>query len=77
MDNDNEGGFARKLNFAGKIGNFLASSKRVLVIAKKPSKDEFMAMMKVTAIGVIIIGIIGVIVQLVFVLTGVGFAKPI
>ncbi|MDD5162579.1 MAG: protein translocase SEC61 complex subunit gamma [Candidatus ainarchaeum sp.] len=58
-----------------KLFSFLASSKRVLVIAKKPSKDEFMAMIKVTAIGIIIIGVIGVFVQLFFVLTGIGFAK--
>jgi protein transport protein SEC61 subunit gamma-like protein len=58
-----------------KFFSFVASSKRVLVIAKKPSKDEFMAMIKVTAIGIILIGIIGIIVQLFFVLTGIGFAK--
>ncbi len=66
-----------QLNFGlrEKFFSFLASSKRVLVIAKKPSRDEFMAMMKVTAIGIIIIGVIGVFVQLFFVLTGIGFAK--
>lgn len=58
-----------------KFFSFLSSSKRVLIIAKKPAKDEFMAMIKVTAIGIIIIGVIGIFVQLFFVLTGIGFAK--
>ena len=72
MEDENQG-FVAGLNPVGKLKSFLSSSKRVLVIAKKPSKDEFMAMLKVTAIGIIIVGAIGAIVTLVFVLTGAGF----
>ena len=73
MDNDEEQGFVSGLDPIGRWKRFLSSSKRVLVIAKKPSKDEFMAMMKVTAIGIIIIGAIGAIISLLFNLTGAGF----
>jgi len=77
MDNDEDQSLLANLSPMGKLKNFLSSSRRVLIISKKPSKDEFMAMMKVTAIGIIIIGVIGAIVQLIFVFTGIGFTKLI
>ena len=56
-----------------KLGNFIQSSKRVFVIATKPSGTEYSTMAKVTGIGIIIIAVIGFIMTLFFSLTGIGF----
>ena len=53
--------------------SFLASARRVIVISTKPEWKEYIAMAKVTGIGIIIIGIIGFVLQLVFSLLGIGF----
>lgn len=45
---------------------FIANSRRVLIIAKKPSWKEFETMAKVTGIGIIIIGAIGYVIYLIF-----------
>lgn len=43
------------------IGDYI----RVLRIAKKPTKDEYKLMIKVTGIGMLIIGFIGFIIQMI------------
>jgi len=45
--------------------------RRVLHIARKPSKDEFISASKVCALGIAIIGVIGFGIFLAFVLTGI------
>ena len=50
---------------ANKFKEFLESSKRILLIAKKPSNKEFWAMAKVVGLGMIVIGVIGFIVRLI------------
>lgn len=50
----------------GKVKGFIDDSKRIFTISRKPTKEEFITMLKVTGIGIIIIGIIGFIVTLVF-----------
>lgn len=49
-----------------KLAQFIASSRRALVIAKKPSWEEFQAMAKVTGLGIIVIAILAYIVFLIF-----------
>ena len=53
------------LKMIKKFKSFLASSKRILLIAKKPSGKEFWAMAKVVGLGMIVIGVIGFIVRLI------------
>jgi len=48
------------------IKGFLEDTKRIFTISKKPTKEEFLAMLKVVGIGIIIIGIIGYLVSLLF-----------
>lgn len=60
------------LNVKQRLGSFFSSARRVLVISKKPSREEFFAMVKVTGLGIIVIAIIGYIVQLIFALTALG-----
>jgi len=51
-----------------KFKTFIIESKRVFQITKKPSKNEFQTIVKVTAIGVAIIGLIGFMIQIGFIL---------
>ncbi len=46
---------------------------RILKLAKKPDREEFMRMLKVTGAGILLLGVIGYIIQLVayIVFTGV------
>jgi protein transport protein SEC61 subunit gamma-like protein len=49
-----------------KISSFIASSRRVLVIARKPTWAEYQAMVKVTGLGVVVIAILAFVVYLIF-----------
>ena len=42
-----------------KIKRFLKECRRVLKITKKPNRDEFKSITKVTGLGLVIIGAIG------------------
>ena len=42
-----------------KLGNFITECKRVLRIAKKPSKQEYWTITKVPGLGLLIIGFAG------------------
>jgi len=55
-----------KLDLRQRFSGFVASSKRVFIIAKKPDWNEFKTMAKVTGIGIIVIAVIGYIVYLIF-----------
>ena len=54
------------IDVKGKIAAFLDDTKRIFTISKKPTKEEFLAMLKVVGIGIIIIGIIGYLISLLF-----------
>jgi protein transport protein SEC61 subunit gamma-like protein len=45
--------------------DFLASSRRILNISKKPTSKEFWFMAKIIALGIVVIGIIGYLVKLI------------
>jgi len=42
-----------------KFKSFVMECKRVLIVTKKPNREEFTAIVKVSGIGMIIIGLIG------------------
>ncbi|MEK6932340.1 MAG: protein translocase SEC61 complex subunit gamma [Nanoarchaeota archaeon] len=48
-----------------KLKNFINESIRVFRITKKPSTEEFKITIKVTAIGTLIIGLIGFIIHII------------
>lgn len=52
------------------IGLFLQQCKRVLTVSSKPGKEEFNLSVKITGIGIIIIGVIGFLIFMVFQLLG-------
>ncbi|MEM4662862.1 MAG: protein translocase SEC61 complex subunit gamma [Candidatus Diapherotrites archaeon] len=55
--------------------DFIESSKRVLTVSKKPDMQEYLLMIKITAIGVTIFGILGFTVALIFHYLGVTLIK--
>jgi len=55
-----------------KVKKFVSDSRRVFMISKKPDMQEFSVMAKVTALGIIVIGIIGFIVLIIFTVSGLG-----
>ncbi len=56
-----------------KIKSFIIECLRVLKITKKPTMVEFKTIVKVTAIGMLIIGAIGFIIQVVKIVLTSGF----
>ena len=44
---------------------------RVLQIARKPGKDEFVSSSKICALGIAVIGVVGFAIFLVFILSGI------
>lgn len=47
-----------------RLKEFIKECRRVLVVTKKPSKEEFKSIVKATAIGMAIIGAIGFIIHM-------------
>ena len=52
------------MNIKETTSDFIKQSKRVLKVARKPDREEFLNFSKVTAIGIAIIGVIGFIIVL-------------
>ena len=55
-------------DYITRFKSFIIESKRVFKITKKPSKEEFKAIVKVSSIGILIIGVIGFIIQIAWLL---------
>jgi len=53
------------MGLVDKLKNFINESIRVFKITKKPSSEEFKTIVKVTSIGVLIIGFIGFIIHII------------
>ena len=49
-----------------KTRTFIIECKRVWRVTKKPSKDEFSAIVKVTSIGIAIIGLMGFLINIIW-----------
>ncbi|MFT4249844.1 MAG: protein translocase SEC61 complex subunit gamma [Candidatus Woesearchaeota archaeon] len=52
------------------LQRFLSNCNRVLKITKKPNKQEFLDLVKITGLGLIVIGLLGFAVQVVTNLIG-------
>ncbi len=46
------------------LKSFIKECKRVLLLTKKPSKEEFKVIVKVTSAGILLIGLIGFIINM-------------
>ena len=54
----------QKQNLASKLKSFILKCRRVFKITKKPSKEEFKVITKITGIGIMLIGTIGFLIYL-------------
>ncbi|MSR86071.1 protein translocase SEC61 complex subunit gamma [Candidatus Woesearchaeota archaeon] len=54
-----------------KFKSFVKECRRVLQITKKPSTEEYKAIVKVTGIGILLIGALGFIISMIGALTGI------
>lgn len=52
-----------KVTMWTRIKRFWNESRRVLVVTKKPTNEEFKNIVKVTGLGLLIIGMIGFVIQ--------------
>ncbi|MFC1728278.1 protein translocase SEC61 complex subunit gamma [Nanoarchaeota archaeon] len=54
-----------RLGKIAKLKNFWKESIRVLKITKKPNKEEFKVIVKVSGLGIIVIGLVGFLVAMI------------
>ena len=59
MEEDNKPSLKRK------IKDFIRECKRVLIVTKKPGRDEFKTIVKVSGLGIMIIGVVGFLIQMI------------
>jgi len=59
-------GAKKKEGYYDRIVNFFKSSKRVLKVAKKPNRKEYFLVFKICAIGLVILGALSYVIQLIF-----------
>ncbi|WP_297063262.1 protein translocase SEC61 complex subunit gamma [Thermococcus sp.] len=52
-------------NIVENIKTFLHESKRVLMVTRKPGMKEFKLAVKITGVGMIIIGLIGMLIRMI------------
>jgi protein transport protein SEC61 subunit gamma-like protein len=55
------------------INNFIEDSKRIFVVSRKPTMDEYKKMALIVALGIIAIGVLAYIIYLIFAITGIGY----
>jgi protein transport protein SEC61 subunit gamma and related proteins len=60
------------MNISGMITQFINDSKRVLIVSKKPTMDEYKKMIIIVALGMAVIGVMGYLIMLFFAVTGIG-----
>ncbi|HDD71601.1 MAG TPA: protein translocase SEC61 complex subunit gamma [Candidatus Aenigmarchaeota archaeon] len=48
------------------LKNFIKNCVRVLKVTRKPSKEEYFASVKITGLGITLIGLIGFVIFLIF-----------
>ena len=58
------------MNIKETTTDFIKQSKRVLKVARKPDREEFLNFSKVTALGIAVIGVIGFVIYLISQLVG-------
>lgn len=59
-----EGNMSQVSELLTKLKSFVKECRRVLTLTKKPSKKEFKVIVKVTAAGMVLIGLMGFIVNM-------------
>jgi len=55
-----------------KFSKFISDSNRIFIVSRKPTWEEYKKMALIIAIGVVIIGVLGFIIQFIFSVTRIG-----
>lgn len=63
--NNFKNSYSFNFNMMKKINSFFLKCKRVWFALKKPTKDEFILTAKVSAIGILILGVIGFLISII------------
>ena len=58
----------KKLSFYERIGVFFQNSRRIIKIANKPGRKDYLLVFKICAIGILILGVLSYVIQLIFTL---------
>ena len=62
----------KKPGFLARIGIFFQNAKRILKIANKPNRKDYFTVFKICAIGIVVLGALSFIIQLIFNVVGFG-----
>ncbi|MEK6958742.1 MAG: protein translocase SEC61 complex subunit gamma [archaeon] len=60
------------MNPVENVSKFLDDARRIFYVSKKPNKEEFKRIAIITALGIVIIGMMGYIIYLIFAISGIG-----
>ncbi|MFA5125888.1 MAG: protein translocase SEC61 complex subunit gamma [archaeon] len=55
------------------VVNFIADAKRIFLVSRKPTMEEYKRMALIVALGILVIGVLAYIIYLFFALTGLGY----
>jgi protein transport protein SEC61 subunit gamma-like protein len=53
------------MNVKERFDKFVKDSKRVLKVSRKPDKEEYFDFAKITALGILVIGVIGFVIVII------------
>ena len=56
----------KKQSYYDKLSDFYRNSKRILKIANKPNRKEYFLVFKICGIGLIVLGVLSYVIQLIF-----------
>ena len=60
----------KKPSYPERFKEFIQSTKRVLKIATKPSRKEYLLVFKICTIGIVVLGLVSYVLQLIFSIIG-------
>ncbi len=58
----------KKLSLYERIGMFFQNSKRIMKIANKPGRKDYFLVFKICAIGILVLGVLSYVIQLIWTL---------
>ena len=56
----------KKLSLYERLGVFFQNTKRIIKIANKPSRKDYLLVFKICAIGILILGVLSYVIQLIW-----------
>ncbi len=57
---------SKKLTFYERIGVFFQNTKRIIKIANKPDRKEYLLIFKICGIGILVLGVLSFVIQLIW-----------